>query len=403
LSIFEHLDTDEQQNLLHSLTDESAIEFVNELQPDDRVRLLDELPATMARKLINSLTPEERRSTNILLGYENETAGRIMTPEYISLRGDMSVDDALGKVRKEAKGKETIYNLYITNNSRRLEGVISLKELLMADGEVKVEEIMTKKAISVFTDTDQERVARTLQDMDLLAIPVVDKEERLVGIVTIDDAIDILEEEATEDILNQAGLVAGKEANRSETLIQGSLFSIWKVRLPFLFIAIFGGMVAALVMEGFEEVLESVVAVAFFIPLVMDTGGSVGTQSSTVFARGVVLGHIRLENFAKHFVKEIGVGFSLGAMSGFISGIIVTIIDNVFWDGGTPMLGVAVGLAMVITMTFASLLGFLVPFVLVKLNVDQAAGATPIITSLKDISGLFIYFASVTLILGHLL
>ena len=402
LSVFEELDTDEQQNLLHSFTDEKAIEYVNELAPDDRVRLLDELPAIMARKLINSITPQERAVTNVLLGYENETAGRIMTPEFISLRRTMSVDVALEKVRRQAKGKETIYTLYVTSDSRRLEGVISLKELIMADGENKVEDIMNK-AISVYTDTDQEEVARLLQDLDLLAIPVVDKEDRLVGIVTVDDAIDILEEEATEDILNQAGLVAGKEANRSETLISGSLFSIWKVRLPFLFIAICGGMIAALVMEGFEEVLESVVAVAFFIPLVMDTGGSVGTQSSTVFARGVVLGHVRMENFVKHFLKEIGVGFSLGVLSGLISGVIVTAIDNIFWGGSTPMIGVAVGLAMVLTMTFASLLGFFVPFVLMKLNIDQAAGSAPIITSLKDITGLFIYFASASLILGNLL
>ena len=397
LSLFEELDTDEQQNLLHSLTDQDTIEFLNELAPDARVKLLDELPATMARKLINSLTPEERRNTNILLGYEDETAGRIMTPKFISLRRDMLVDDALKRVRAQAEGKETIYTLYITNDSKQLEGVISLKELITADGNAKIEDIMSQKAISVSTDTDQEEVAKLLQDLDILAIPVVDKENRLVGIVTVDDAIDILEEETTEDIMSQAGLVAGKEVNRSETLISGSLWGIWKVRLPFLFITIVAGMLAGLVIEGFENVLESIAAVAIFIPLIMDMGGNVGTQSSTVFARGVVLGHIHLPHFWRHFTKEIGVGFTLGIITGIISGTISGI-----WTG-EPMLGLAVGLALVATMTLAALLGFLVPFVLIKANIDQAAGSAPIITSIKDIAGLMIYFVFVSIFLSHLL
>ena len=397
LSLFEQLDTDEQQNLLRSFTDEKAIELVNELAPDDRVRLLDELPAMVAKKLINSLTPEEREYTNALMGYKSETAGRIMTPEYISLRREMTVEQALEKVRKQAKEKETIYTLYVTDNAKKIEGALSLKELLMAEGNSKIEDIMSKKAIYVSTDTDQEEAARLLKELDLLAIPVVDKENRLVGIITIDDAVDILEEEATEDMLSHAGLVASKEANRSEVLIGGSLFNIWKVRLPFLFITLAAGMLAGLVMEGFEDVLEQIVGVAFFIPLIMDMGGNVGTQSSTVFARGVVLGQIQVKHFLKHFVKEIGVGFSLGVMSGVISGVISGV-----WQG-EPMLGLAVGLAVAATMTLAALLGFLVPYVLIKLNVDQAAGSAPIITSIKDISGLLIYFAFVSLFLAHLM
>ncbi|MCL2368229.1 MAG: CBS domain-containing protein, partial [Oscillospiraceae bacterium] len=176
LIIFEQLDTDEQQNLLRSFTDERAIELINELAPDDRVKLLDELPAIVAKKLIAALSAEERRNTNVLLGYESETAGRIMTTEYISLRRDMTVEAALEKIRKQAKEKETIYTLYITNSSKKLEGVLSLKDILMADSGTKIEEIMSKKAISVSTDTDQEKVAGILKELDLLALPVVDKE-----------------------------------------------------------------------------------------------------------------------------------------------------------------------------------------------------------------------------------
>ncbi|MCL2600793.1 MAG: magnesium transporter [Treponema sp.] len=396
LRIFEQLDTDLQQNLLHSFTDERAIEFVNELAPDDRVKLLDELPAVVAKKLINSLSYEERANTNILLGYKSETAGHIMTTEYISLQRDMTAEQALDKVRKQAKEKETIYTLFVTDNTKRLEGVLTLQGLLMADGDSRVEDIMSKKAIRVSTDADQEEVARTMQELDLLAIPVVDKEERLVGIVTIDDAVDILEEEVSEDIYDQAGFadVTNNEASRSEVLVFGSLWKIWKVRLPILLITLGVGMLSGLVIDGFEETLESIAVVAIFIPAIMGMGGNVGTQSSTVFVRGVVLGHIKLKNFLRHFLKEIGIGFSISAVIGVCTGVIAAIWQDM------PMLGLAVGLAMVVTMTIAALLGFLVPFLLIKLNVDQAAGSAPIITSIKDVVALIIYFVCVTLFMG---
>jgi len=400
LLIFEELDTDEQQNLLSSLKDERMVEFINELAPDDRVRLLDEMPASVAKKFIIALSPEERKVTNELMGYKPETAGRIMTTEYIRLSRDMTVTEALDKVRKIAQDMETVYALYVTDSAKKLEGVISLKELVCSDMNTKVEEIMAKKAISVATDTDQEKVARTLQELDLLAIPVVDKEGRIVGIVTIDDAIDILEEEATEDIFDAAGLVdvAGSESDRSEVLVKGSLWKIWRVRLPFLLITLGAGLLLGLIIEGFEEVLESIAVVAIFIPLIMDMGGNVGTQSATVFARGVVLGHIDVKHFLKHFLKEISVGFSMGLLIGVAAGMI-----TFFWQREFPMLGLVVGLSLVATMTLASLLGFLVPFALIKVKVDQAAGAAPIITSIKDLAGIMIYFLFVTIFLGNMM
>jgi len=380
------------------------------MAPDARVKLLDEMPAGVAQKLIGSLSKDERAVTNALMGYKPETAGRIMTPEYISLKKDMTAAAALEKVRKQAKDKETIYTLFVTDDRKKLEGVLALKELIVADVDSKIEDIMSKKPISVFTDTDQENVARTLQELDLLAIPVVDKEELLVGIVTIDDAIDILDEEATEDILDAAGFadITGKETDRSEVLVRGSLWKIWKVRLPFLLITLAAGFLAGMVIGGFEETLESIAVVAIFIPLIMDMGGNVGTQSSTVFARGVVLGHIEPKKFVKHFVKEIGIGFSMGLFIGTLACVIIAIIATFFswisvFSGITIMLGLAVGLALVCTMTLAALLGFLVPFVLIKFNVDQAAGSAPIITSIKDIAGLLIYFVFVMMFLGHMM
>lgn len=399
LMIFEKLDTDLQQNLLRAFTGERAIELVNEMAPDDRVKLLDEMPASVAKKLINSLSPEEREVTNTLMGYKPETAGRIMTTEFISIKRDITVFQALEKVRSQAMEMETIYALYITDNTKKLEGVLSLKDLVCAQGDAKIEDIMARKTISVATDTDQEEVAKTLQELDLLAIPVVDKEGRMVGIVTIDDAVDILEEEVTEDIYNAVGLVdiTGREADRSEALIKGNLWKIWRVRLPFLLITLAAGMFAGAIIEGFEETLESIAVVAIFIPLIMDMGGNVGTQSSTVFARGVVLGQIDVKNFIKPFLKEVGVGISIGTIIGAAAGMITA-----FWQG-IPMLGVAVGFALLSTITLASLLGFLVPFILIRFNVDQAAGSAPIITSIKDIAGLLIYFGFVSLFLGSML
>jgi len=398
LRIFEELDTDLAQNLLRSFTGEGAIEFVNEMAPDDRVKLLDELPASVAKKLINAISPQEREVTNILMGYSPETAGRVMTTEFISLKRDMTVAEALEKVRRQARDMETVYTLYITDSAKKLEGAISLKELVCAESNSKIEDIMSKKAISVTTDTDQEAVARTLQELDLLAIPVVDKESRMVGIVTIDDAVDILEDEATEDIYDAAGLadITGNESDRSNVLVNGSLWKIWRVRLPFLLITLVAGLFLGVIIEGFEEVLESIAVIAIFIPLIMDMGGNVGTQSSTVFARGVVLGHIDTKSFLKPFLKEVGIGLSMGILIGISAGLITAL-----WQG-IPLLGLAVGLSLVSTMTLAALLGFLVPFVLIKLNVDQAAGSAPIITSIKDIAGVLIYFMFVSAFLGYM-
>lgn len=398
LGLFELLDTKKQSNLLSSFTNQKVIEFVDELPPDDRVKLLDELPASVAKRIISSLSPEERAVTNILMGYKPETAGNIMTTEFISLKKTMTAEQGIKKVRRQAKDKETIYTLFVTDNTKKLEGVISLRELITARSNSKIEKIMSKQVIKEFTDTDQEKVAKTMQDLDLLAMPVVDTEERLVGIVTIDDAIDILEEEATEDIFDQAGLAdIGNETDRSDVLVNGSFWKIWKVRLPFLLITLVAGILAGVVIGEFEQTLESIAVVAIFIPLIMDMGGNVGTQSSTVFVRGVVLGHIKMSNFWRHFSKEVGIGTSIGIMFGIASGIIASI-----WQG-MPLLGLAVGLSLAITMSFAALLGFLVPYILIKLNIDQAAGSAPIITSIKDITGLTIYFVLVTIFMSQML
>ncbi len=399
LEVFEYLEVNLQQQLISSFKEERAIELIHEMEPDDRVRLLDELPARVAKKLLASLSPEERKKTNELMGYPPRTAGRIMTPEYIRLRGELTVREALQTVRRNGEDKETIYTLYVTDETRRLEGVVSLKDLVMASPDEKVKDIMSTNLVSVNTETDQEEVARLLQERDLLAVPVVDRENRLVGIITIDDAMDILDEETTADIFDKAGLasLAGLESGRSQRLVSGSLGLVLKVRLPFLVITLIGGLLAGFVIETYEETLEAVTALAFFIPVIMDMGGNVGTQSSTIFTRAFVLGHINMKRFFKHWLREVGIGASIGVIMGSVAGIIASM-----WQQN-PDLGVTVGMALGLTVTLATGLGFLVPFVLVRLGFDQAAGSDPFITTIKDIASLMIYFFLVTVFMGHLI
>ncbi|WP_353893876.1 magnesium transporter [Proteinivorax hydrogeniformans] len=399
LLVFEQLDVSLQQKLLSSFTEEKVIELISELAPDDRVRLLDELPAKVTKRLVRSLSPEEREETALLMGYDDETAGRLMTTEYVRLKRSYTAKEALEKVRTYAPDKETIYTIYITDDSTKLEGVLSLRELVIASPEDTLEDIMHKKVIKVSTGTDQEEVARTLQELDLMALPVVDKENRLVGIITVDDAMDIIDEETTEDIFDKAGLrdLNDRESDRSERLVNGSLIQIWKARLPFLVITMIGGLLAGAVIDAFEEALEAVAAVAIFIPVIMDMGGNAGTQSSTIFARGLILGHINTKKFMNHLGKEVIVGLSMGAIVGVATGIIASV-----WQG-IPELGMAVGLALGLTMTLATTLGFFIPYTLFKLGIDQAAGSDPIITTIKDISGLLIYFVLVSQFLGYLL
>ncbi|MDR0766891.1 MAG: magnesium transporter [Methanosarcinales archaeon] len=404
LFIFEQLDTSDQQNLIRSFTEEDAIEMIEELSPDVRVRLLDELPAKVAKKMLAALSPEERQATNLLMGYEPQKAGRIMTPEYVRLYENMTGAEALETVKEIAKDKETIYTLYVVDNTRKLVGVLSLRELLTANPSDKIAAIMKTHPVAASTDTDQEEVARLLQKLNLLAIPIVDKENRLVGIITVDDAIDILEEESTEGMFSKAGIadLTKNEAAKSEVLVSGSVWSIWKVRLPFLILTLAGGLLAGGVIGSFEAVLESIIIVAIFIPVIMDMGGNVGIQSSTVFLRGFILGHIKEETLWKHIAKEVWVGLTMGVFVGVVAGIGIS-VWQIIWGDGIWELGLAVGLTLAIIMTFASFLGYIIPYALMRLNIDQAAGTDPIITTIKDITGLLAYFVLVSIFLSHLL
>lgn len=399
VELFKILGTQQQKNLLDTLQPPMVQTFLNQLSSDDRVRLFDRLPERRVKSLLGVLTPDNRVETLQLQAYVPETAGRIMTTEFVTLTEDMTQEEALAKVTQEATRKENIYILFIIDEKLKLTGFVTLHQLLMMAPTAVINEHMSRQPISVKTSEDQEKVAQKVKELDLLALAVVDDTNKLVGIVTFDDAMEILEEEVTEDILNQAGLsdLKDTEEDRSKLLINGKLNKILAVRLPFLLATLLLSMLSGLVIENFEQTLESIAMVAIFIPLIMGMGGNIGTQSSTVFTRGLVLGHIEIENFLEHFFKELRVGLTIGALMGIMAGLMATI-----WLG-FPMLGLAVGLALFATMTVASLLGFLVPFILIKLKIDQAAGSAPIITTIKDLVALLIYFTCISLFLGHLI
>lgn len=396
LEVFEYIEPEVQQELIQNFTDAEALRYFSNLEPDDRVALMDELPAKVAKYLIQSLSKKEKELTTLVMGYPTGSAGNIMTPKYISFKKGITAENALVRIRKVAEDVETIYHLYVTDATRRLIGMIELKDLITAEPETLIESIMIESPIKATVFQEDGDVAKLMQDSDLLAVPVVDNDDRLVGVVTVDDAIDILEEDAIDRELTTSGFIefSNTESDRSKILVNGSLWQIWKVRVPFLLITLAGGMIAGSVIEQFEETLMAITALAFFIPVVMDMGGNVGTQSSTIFTRALALGQIDFPRFIKQWAKEVFVGFSMGIMLGIGAGFIVY-----FWQGDLNLTFV-ISIALLFTITIATALGFMVPFLLLKTGADQAAAAAPFITTIKDITGLLIYFLLANIFLG---
>ncbi len=395
VEVFDMLDPAVQGDLIESLTDEQAVEFLGELEPDDRVHLLDELPARVAKKLLERLPKEKREITNRLLGYEDGTVGRIMSPLFVDVKQDMTTEQAQERIRSRKNGHDwTITTVYVTDEARKFVGAVALSDLVTANPGTRVGELLDAEQTSVTTTDAEEDAAHLLQDRDVHELPVLDREHRLVGVLTADDAMDVLEHEATRDMYDKAGLISVQttESDRSYAMINGSLWHVLAVRVPFLLVTLVGGMIAGAVIGAWEETLEAVVATALFIPVIMDMGGNVGTQSSTIFTRGLVLGQIATRRFMRFWLRETWNGFAMGAIMGVLGGVIAAL-----WQG-IPQLGVAIALALALTITIAASVGFLIPFVLVKLGFDQAAGADPFITTIKDITGLIIYFSMVTLL-----
>lgn len=389
IEVYEYLDSSVQQALIEEFKRGDVQDIVDKMSPDDRARLFDELPAKIVNRLLEQLSPSERQATAQLLGYEAGTAGRIMTPELISLKEGFTVEQALERIRRLAKTTETIYYLYVTDWARRLTGTLSLRDLVTAEPGQTIGEIMTRDAICVHTDTDQEEVARLIGRYDFLAVPVVDREQRLVGIVTVDDVIDIIQQETTEDIYALGGGVQSGGDNYFQT----DLITVARKRVVWLFVLLLTNTVTGTIIRSQEGLLQQVVTLAAFIPLLTGTGGNVGAQSSTVVIRGMNTDEIRAMGPLQVIGREAIAGVLLGAMLGTIATIWA------FFLQGNLSVAIAVGVSLVAISLLASVSGSALPFLFRLLGLDPALMSAPFITTAVDVLGVLIYFNLARLIL----
>lgn len=388
IEVYEYLDSSVQQALIEEFKRQDVIDIVDKMSPDDRARLFDELPAKFVRRLLAQLSPEEREATALLLGYKPGTAGRIMTPEYVSLKEYFTVAQTLERIRNLANVTETIYYLYVTDAARRLTGILSLRDLVTAQAEQTIGELMTRDTVFVHTDTDQEEVARIIQRYDFLAVPVVDTEQRLVGIVTVDDVLDILEQETTEDIYTLGGLQGG-----GDNYFQADLLTIARKRVVWLLILLIANTATSAVIRSQEEVLEQVVVLAAFIPLLIDAGGNVGAQSSTVVIRGLNTEQVSIKKALQVVQREAIAGIFLGVM------LAIAVTIWAYFLQGNLAVAIAVGISLFAISVLASVSGSALPFLFRGLGLDPALMSAPFITTAVDVLGVFIYLSVARLIL----
>ncbi|MGM0500991.1 MAG: magnesium transporter [Bacillota bacterium] len=388
---FSDLDAETRNVLLNFLTPQQVKTVLNQMYSDDIADLLGELTIGQSKELLKLMKNKDAQQIQKLLGYDEESAGGIMTTEYLAVKDDKTVGEALSKIRDIATRAEMIYYIYIINSNKELLGVISMRELLTADPSQKLKEVMHRKVIKVQVDVDQEKVANQMSKYDLLAIPVVNNHNQLLGIITVDDALDVIEEEATEDIYKMAATSEFEITAAKEGIISGVL-----KRLPWLLILLFASMLSGTVIGSFSKSLSEVVALAFFIPTLTGTGGNAGTQSLAIVVRGLATGDLDRERMLAHLFRELRVG----AVTALACGVIISIIAF-FWQG-TYFIGLVVGLAMFFTIVTATLVGTTTPFIIDYLGADPAVAAGPFITTLIDVSGLFIYFSLAKVLLQYL-
>jgi len=388
LEVFEMLDPLFQQELLEGLRDNSVRQLFEDMDPDDRARLVDEMPAKVAKQLLAGLSPRERVLTATLLGYPENSAGRVMSPEVVNLKANQTAGDALARLRRVGATAETIYALPVTDDARRLVGALGLRDLVLADPQDQVGELMNQDVYSARVDQDQEEVARLIQEANLLALPIVDTENRLVGMVTVDDAMQILEEEQTEDVAR-----AGGSEPLEHPYLSVSVLGLARSRVIWLLALIVAATLTVNVLNVFEATLAEVVTLTLFIPLVIGTGGNAGSQSATTVTRALAVGELRSSDVALVVLRESRVGFLLGLMLGALAYVPTALFIN------TQMAAV-VSLTLVAVCTLATLVGSLLPLLARRLGFDPAVMSAPFITTLVDATGLVCYFLIAQLILG---
>jgi magnesium transporter len=385
---FAELEPDDRDNLLKALTDEETRRLMADMEPDDRTAVLEALPGQVTQRLMNLLGPADLAEARLLLGFPEDSAGRLMTPDYIAVRRSWTIERALAHIRRRGKDKETITSIYVTDDQWCLQDALELPRFILAEPEQRVEEIMDNTFIAISANDDREDAVRLIDRYDLPALPVVDEDGVLLGVVTVDDILDVVVAEATEDF-HKVGGVAPLETSYQETRV----FALYRKRIGWLLILIFVNLASSGVIAVFEETLTTTIALAFFIPLLIGTGGNAGAQAATLMVRELATGDIDFKDWLQILWKEIRDGAMLGAtmaVAGFVLG---------FWRGG-PKVGLVISLTMLILLFLANIVGILLPFVLVRLKLDPAVASNPLITTLADSMGLLIYFSVATAVLS---
>ena len=397
--VFVEMDSEMQQLLIEAFSDTELREVMDELFMDDTVDIIDEMPATVAKRILRQTDAKTRKMINQLLAYPDDSAGSIMTTEYVDLKKNMTVDEAFDRIREVGLDTETIYTCYVIDRSRRLLGIVTVKDLLLNPKTRVLSDIMDENIIFANTLDDKEEVAGQFEKYDLMALPVVDKENRLVGIVTVDDAIDVIQEEATEDIEKMAAILPS-----DKTYFRTGVFATFKSRIPWLMLLMISATFTGAIISSFEAKLTIFPALIAFIPMLMDTGGNSGSQSSVTIIRGISLGDIEFRDIFKVIWKEVRVALCCSTVLALINFVKLWFVDYLLlhtFDPGKQIPEIAVVcITLFFTVIVAKFIGCVLPILAKKIGFDPAVMASPFITTIVDAISLFIYFRIAILFLG---
>ncbi|MBQ4128718.1 MAG: magnesium transporter [Ruminococcus sp.] len=395
---FVEMDEDTQELLIHGFSDTELKEVIDELYVDDAVDIIEEMPANVVKRILRQADPDVRKQINEILKYPEDCAGSIMTTEFVRLRPKMTVEEAIKRIRRTGIDKETIYTCYVADEQSRLIGIVTIKSLLLADEDDTIEDLMETNVISVNTLDDQENVVQVFNKYNFLAVPVVDKENRLVGIVTVDDAIDVMEEEATEDIQKVAAITPTTDKPYDKL----GAFEIFKSRIPWLLILMISATFTGMIITSFESQLDACIVLTAFIPMLMGTAGNSGAQSSVTIIRSLSLEEIEFKDILKVMFKESRVSLLCGVVLAIANFAKMLLIDGLMLHNESITIPVAlvVSLTLILTIFFAKLLGCALPMLIKKIGFDPAVVASPVITTIVDTLCVFIYFEIATSILG---
>ena len=380
--VFSNLPPETQQIIIQSATDQELSAIVEELYVDDAVDMLEELPANVVKRVLKSARPDTRRLINQYLNYPENSVGSIMTAEFTDLRQTMTVAEAIAHIRRTGADSESIYTCYVTDASRKLEGVVSIRELLLAGDDQRVADLMEADVITAETTEDQEEAVARMMKYDFISLPVVDKEQRLVGIVTVDDVMDVMEEEATEDFEKMAAM-----APSEKPYLKTSVFALAKHRIMWLLVLMISGMITGGILGRYEAAFATMPLLVTFIPMLTDTGGNAGSQSSTLVIRGMAVGEIELRDFVKVFWKELRVSLLVGVVLSAVN-----FVRLIITYPGNEMIALTVALALLVTVLLAKTVGGVLPMAAKLCHADPAIMAAPLITTIVDAISLVVYF-----------